>query len=93
MALTRYKILKRGDNGLLAELGTHETNGPKQAMRRELESGTSIAAHETLVAVPEGNWTEQGARVRKIETVELFDPDDLYPDGTPTSPQTEAATA
>lgn len=82
VALTKYKILKRLREGLLEELGVHETNGPKQAMRQELAplGETRLAAGESLVAVPEGNWTEQGARPKVVETVELFDIDDL-PDG------------
>lgn len=79
MALTRYKILKRLNNARLVELGAHETNGPKQAMREEIKSGTRLEAGETLIAVPEGNWTEQGATIKVTETIELFDTGDIPP--------------
>lgn len=79
--MTNYRILKRLRDGSLVQGGDYETNGPEQAMKRALAADDNGATSmrldpgETLVAVPVGNWTEQGAREKVTRTIELFDPD------------------
>lgn len=78
--MTRYKILRRRNDGLLEEVETYETNGPEQAMRRAMDPDTGVltlAEGESMVAVPEGNWTERTGRVNMRPVIELADPDQL----------------
>lgn len=77
--MTNYRILKRLRDGSLVQGKDYETNGPEQAMKRAAKSvdgvvDMPVALGETLVAVPVGNWTEQGAREKLVSTIELFDP-------------------
>jgi len=85
MAVTRYKVLRRNTKGELSELDTFETNGPQQAMRRqmeELDAGV-LADGETLIAVPVGNWTELAPKVRTQTTISFLEPDESQPEPGP----------
>ncbi len=93
--MTNYRILRRRLNGLLEEVGSFETNGPEQAMRRAMDPETgvlSLSDGESIIAVPDTNWTERAGRVNMKPVIELSDPGQLTvedaiasDDGEPTS--------
>jgi len=56
---TTYRVLRRNASGSIGEEGTHECNGPEQAIRHIIEKrGGTVTEPTVFIAVPVRNWTE-----------------------------------
>lgn len=72
---TRYFILRRNRRtGVIMPDGEREARGAEKAISDYLdEEVAEIGAHESVVAVPASNWTERGAKVQRVRSVEIVE--------------------
>jgi len=88
MALTRYKVLRRrAEDELLEELVTVDGHGVQHALRVFMTTthppDMIPRPGETLIAVPESNWSELVPQTKQTTTISFLEPDGSVAEAEP----------
>lgn len=89
MALTRYKVLRRrSEDGFIEELSSVDGHGVQHALRVFMTANQPVTgkiplAGETLIAVPESNWSELVPQAKQTTTISFLEPDGSVAEAEP----------